>query len=61
MGTIFIYAVLLIINVMMLAVFFCQIGENENQIGENEKKIIAISKEIKKINEQMDKIIRRLY
>lgn len=54
MGTIFIYAVLLIINVMMLAVFFCQIGENE-------KKIIAISKEIKKINEQMDKIIRRLY
>lgn len=54
MGTILIYTAILAINVMMLTVFFYQIGENE-------KKIIAISRDIKKMNEQMDKIIRRLY
>lgn len=54
MSAIVVYATLLILNVMLLAVFFCQLGDNE-------KKIIVISKEIKKINEKMDRIIRRLY
>ena len=54
MSSIVVYAILLILNVIMLAVFFCQIGDSE-------KKIIAISKEIKKMNEKMDRIIRRLY
>ena len=54
MSAIVVYATLLILDVMMLAVFFCQLGYNE-------KKIIAISKEIKKMNEKMDRIIRRLY
>lgn len=54
MSAIMVYATLLILNVMTLAVFFCQLGDNE-------KKIITISKEIKKINEKMDRIIRRLY
>lgn len=54
MGSIVIYGILLALNVTMLAVFFCQLGDNE-------KKIIAISKEIKKMNEKMDMIIRRLY
>ena len=47
-------ATLLILNVILLAVFFCQLGDNE-------KKIIAISKEIKKMNEKIDRIMRRLY
>lgn len=54
MSAIVVYATLFILNVMMLAVFFCQIGDSE-------KKIIAISKEIKKMNEKIDRIIRRLY
>ena len=54
MSAIVVYATLLILNVMLLAVFFCQLGDNE-------KNIIAISKEIKKMNEKMDRIIRRLY
>ena len=54
MSAIVVYATLLILDVMMWAVFFCQLGDNE-------KKIIAISKEIKKMNEKMDRIIRRLY
>ena len=54
MSAIVVYATLLILDVMMLAVFFCQLGDNV-------KKIIAISKEIKKMNEKMDRIIRRLY
>ena len=54
MSAIVVYATLLILNVMLQAVFFCQLGDNE-------KKIIAISKEIKKMNEKMDRIIRRLY
>ena len=49
-----IYATLLALNVVMLIVFFCQIGSNE-------EKIIAISRDIKKLNEKMDKIIGRLY
>ena len=49
MSAIVVYATL-----MILAVFFCQLGDNE-------KKIITISKEIKKMNEKMDRIIRRLY
>ena len=54
MATILIYTAILTINVMMLAVFFYQIGENE-------KKIIAISRDIKKMNEQIDRITRRLF
>lgn len=54
MSAIVVYATLLILNVMILVVFFCQIGDSE-------KKIIAISKEIKKMNEKMDRIMRRLY
>ena len=54
MSAIVVYATLLILNVMLLAVFFYQLEDNE-------KKIIAISKEIKKMNEKMDRIIRRLY
>lgn len=49
-----IYATLLALNVVMLIVFFCQIGSNE-------EKIIAISRDIKKLNEKVDKIIGRLY
>ena len=49
-----IYAILLALNVVMLIVFFCQNGSNE-------EKIIAISRDIKKLNEKMDKIIGRLY
>ena len=48
------YATLLALNVVMLIVFFCQIGSNE-------EKIIAISRDIKKLNEKVDKIIGRLY
>ena len=48
------YVALLALNVVMLIVFFCQIGSNE-------EKIITISRDIKKLNEKMDKIIRRLY
>ena len=54
MSAIVVYATLLILNVILLAVFFCQIGDNE-------KKISAISKEIKKMNEKMDRIMRRIY
>ena len=54
MSAIVVYATLLILNVMLLAVFFYQIGDSEI-------KIIAISKEIKKMNEKMDRIMRRLY
>ena len=54
MSAIVVYATLLILNVMILVVFFCQIGSNE-------EKIIAISRDIKKLNEKMDKIIGRLY
>ena len=54
MSAIVVYATLLILNVILLAVFFCQLGGNE-------KKIIAISKEIKKMNEKIDRIIRRIY
>ena len=54
MSAIVVYVTLLVLNVIMLAVFFCQIGDSE-------KKIIAISKEIKKMNEKMDRIMRRLY
>ena len=54
MSAIVVYATLLTLNVMLLAVFLCQLGDNE-------KKIIAISKEIKKMNEKMDRIMRRIY
>lgn len=54
MSAIVVYATLLILNIIILVVFFCQLGDNE-------KKIIAISKEIKKMNEKMDRIMRRLY
>ena len=54
MSAIVVYATLLILNVILLAVFFCHLGDDE-------KKTIAISKEINKMNEKMDRIMRRLY